>query len=120
MNRARGFLFVNFVVFVSFVSSPGAMHEPKDFQLPPKSVFDASMPRYPNAWFYVDVDLAASYEGAIALITGALHPAMQLREFTGELSNPEGSDLDARLEHLQPWEAAEHRALQHADRKSVV
>ena len=25
-----------------------------DFHLPPKSVFSAAMPRYPNVWFYLD------------------------------------------------------------------
>jgi hypothetical protein len=30
----------------------------EDFRLPAKSIFDASMPRYPNVWFYVDASLA--------------------------------------------------------------
>src|SRR5215813_13335515 len=78
------------------------------FQLPSKSTFDKSMPRYPNLWFYVDASLADSYEGAVKLITG------HLRQFYGPFDNPEGCDFEARLEHLQPWEHREHRALQHS------
>jgi hypothetical protein len=85
-----------------------------DFHLPPKSVFDPSMPRYPNVWFYVDASLANSYESAVRLVTGNLRTAMRLQEFFGPFSNPEGCDFEVRLEHLQPWEVREHRALQHS------
>jgi hypothetical protein len=85
-----------------------------DFQLPPKTVFDRSMPRYPNVWFYVDAALAPSYEAAVKLVTGNLRTAMQLREFYGPFDNAEGCDFEVRLEHLQPWEVREHRALQHS------
>ena len=85
-----------------------------DFKLPPKSVFDKSMPRYPNLWFYIDVSLARSYDEAVKLVTGQLRQAMRLREYYGPFDNPEGCDFEARLEHLQPWEKREHRALQHS------
>ncbi len=85
-----------------------------DFQLPPKSVFDAAMPRYPNVWFYLDTALAPSYEAAVKLVTENLRVAMQMREYYGPFSNPEGCDFEVRLEHLQPWEVSEHRALQHS------
>lgn len=85
-----------------------------DFQLPPKSVFDRTMPRYPNVWFYVDASLAVSHEAAVKLVTENLRAAMRLPEFYGPFSNPEGCDFEARLEHLQPWEVREHRALQHS------
>ncbi|MGH9848187.1 MAG: hypothetical protein ACREEM_56620, partial [Blastocatellia bacterium] len=85
-----------------------------DFQLPPKSAFDPAMPRYPNVWFYVDAALAASHEAAVKLVTGNLREAMRLREDYGPFSNPEGCDFEVRLEHLQPWEVREHRALQHS------
>jgi len=85
-----------------------------DFQLPPKSVFDRTMPRYPNVWFYVDASSAPSYEAAVKLVTENLRVAMRLPEFYGPFSNPEGCDFEARLEHLQPWEVREHRALQHS------
>jgi hypothetical protein len=85
-----------------------------DFKLPPKSVFDPAMPRYPNVWFYVDASLAASYEAAVRLVTDNLRKAMRLREFQGPFDNPEGCDFEARLEHLQPWEVSEHRAMQHS------
>ena len=84
------------------------------FQLPPKTVFDSAMPRYPNVWFYVDASMADSYEAAVKLVTEHLRTAMRLREFYGPFSNPEGCDFEVRLEHLQPWEEGEHRSLQHA------
>jgi hypothetical protein len=85
-----------------------------DLQLPPKSTFDKSMPRYPNVWFYVDTSLAPSYEQAVKLVTEQLRYAMRLREYFGPFDNPEGCDFEVRLEHLQPWEKREHRALQHS------
>ncbi len=84
------------------------------FQLPPKTVFDKAMPRYPNAWFYVDTALANSYEAAVKLITNNLRTTMQLREFYGPFDNAEGCDFEVTLEHLQPWIVREHRALQHS------
>ena len=85
-----------------------------DFQLPPKSAFDSTMPRYPNVWFYVDASLAPIYDAAVKLVTANLRNAMRLREFYGPFDNPEGCDFEVRLEHLQPWEVREHRALQHS------
>lgn len=84
------------------------------FQLPPKSIFDATMPRYPNVWFHVDTSLAPSYEAAVKLVTENLRTAMRLREYHGPFDNAEGCDFEVRLEHLQPWEVREHRALQHS------
>ena len=85
-----------------------------EFQLPPKSAFDKTMPRYPNVWFYVDASLARSYEEAVKLVTEHLRNAMRLREFYGPFDNAEGCDFEVRLEHLQPWEQRERRALQHS------
>lgn len=85
-----------------------------EFRLPPKSAFDAAMPRYPNVWFYVDATLAGSYEAAVKLVTDRLRDGMRLREFFGPFTNAEGCDFETRLEHLQPWEDSAHRALQHA------
>ena len=85
-----------------------------DFRLPPKSMFDASMPRYPNAWFYVDASLASSYEAAVKLVTDRLRAAMRLRESFPPFDNPEGCDFEAGLEHLQPWLDRAAPALQHA------
>jgi hypothetical protein len=85
-----------------------------DVQLPPKSAFDPAMPRYPNVWFYIDASLATSYEAAVKLVTENLRKAMRLREFYGPFDNSEGCDFEVRLEHLQPWEVREHRALQHS------
>jgi hypothetical protein len=86
----------------------------EDFVLPPKSIFSNEMPRYPNLWFYLEESLASSYQHAVRLITENLRLAMQLREIYGPFSNPEGCDFEVRLEHLQPWEVQEHRALQHS------
>lgn len=85
-----------------------------DFSLPPKSVFDRTMPRYPNVWFYVDARLAPNYNAAVKLVTSNLRTAMRLPEYYGPFSNPEGCDFEVRLEHLQPWEVREQRALQHS------
>ena len=85
-----------------------------DFQLPPKSIFDRSMPRYPNVWFYVERSLAPSYDEAVKFVTNRLRTAMRLREFFGPFNNPEGCDFETTLEHLQPWESRNARALQHA------
>jgi hypothetical protein len=84
------------------------------FGLPPKRVFDRAMPRYPNAWFYIDAALASDYQAAVRLVTGRLRTAMKLREFYGPFDNPEGCDFETRLEHLQPWEDSAQPALQHA------
>jgi hypothetical protein len=84
------------------------------FQLPPKNVFDESMPRYPNVWFYVDARLAKSYDAAVKLVTNNLRRAMRMREYYGPFDNAEGCDFEVRLEHLQPWEVRAQRALQHS------
>ena len=75
----------------------------ENFRLPSKSVFSEAMPRYPNAWFYLEDSLAPNYEAAVRLITGEVQKAMRLRQIPGPFSNPEGCDSDYRLEHLQPW-----------------
>lgn len=84
------------------------------YQLPPKSVFAPEMPRYPNAWFYVDRSLAPSYQAAVALVARHVRDGMLAREYFGPFSNPEGCDFEARIEHLQPWEGREARGVQHA------
>lgn len=85
-----------------------------DFQLPPKTVFARAMPRYPNVWFYVDASLADSQAAAMRLVAEQVRAAMRVRESYGPFSNPEGADFEVTIEHLQPWEVPEHRALQHA------
>lgn len=84
------------------------------FQLPPKSVFDKAMPRYPNAWFYLDARLAKTYKDAIEFVTRGLGEAMRLPEFFPPFDNPEGCDFEARIEHLQPWIDNRMRQAQHA------
>jgi hypothetical protein len=85
-----------------------------DFKLPPKSAFDAAMPRYPNVWFYLETSLAPSYEAAVKHLTHRLRQAMQLRESYGPFTNAEGCDFEVTLEHLQPWEDRRQRNLQHS------
>ena len=85
-----------------------------DFQLPPKTWFDKSMPRYPNAWFYIDGSLASSHKQAVELVTGGLRKTMRLPEFFPPFDNPEACDYEVRVEHLQPWIETTHRQLQHA------
>src|SRR5260370_513524 len=76
----------------------------EDFNLPPKSLFSKAMPRYPNAWVYLDSSLASNYESAVKLITGEIRKTLRLREYYPPFSNPEGCDFEGRHEHLQPWE----------------
>jgi hypothetical protein len=84
------------------------------FQLPAKTVFDRTMPRYPNLWFHVDTTLARSHREAVKLVTDGVREAMRLREYFPPFDNPEGCDFEARIEHLQPWEDRTARALQHS------
>ena len=86
----------------------------EDFRLPPKSVFDRAMPRYPNVWFFVDAGLTTSHDAAVRLVTDKLRETMRLREDFGPFDNPEGCDFEGRLEHLQPWLDRKTPALQHA------
>ncbi len=85
-----------------------------DFRLPPKSVFDPSMPRYPNVWFYIESSLAPTFDAAVKAVTDRLRETMRLREFFPPFDNPEGCDFETRLEHLQPWLDRRTPALQHA------
>ena len=84
------------------------------FQLPPKTAFDRTMPRYPNVWFLVHTALAPSHRDAVKLVTDGLRDSMRLREYFPPFDNPEGCDFEGRIEHLQPWEDRTARALQHA------
>ena len=59
-----------------------------DFQLPPKTVFDRAMPRYPNVWFYVDASVADSQAAAMRLVAEQVRAAMRVRESHGPCSNP--------------------------------
>jgi hypothetical protein len=85
-----------------------------DYALPAKTAFPAAMPRYPNAWFYIDAALAPSFEAAVKLVTGSLRQAMHLPEYYPPFDNPEGCDFEVRVEHLQPWIDPARRGLQHA------
>ena len=105
------------VCAIAAVAASGSARQPvslEDFRLPPKSLFDKSMPRYPNVWFYVDASLVRSQEAAVDLVTSRLRTAMRLREDFGPFDNPEGCDFEGRLEHLQPWRDRTAPALQHA------
>jgi hypothetical protein len=98
-------------------ASPTAIVSPSSldtFQLPAKTVFDKAMPRYPNVWFYVDASLVSSYDAAVRLVADEIGGPMRMRESHGPFSNGEGCDFEVGIEHLQPWQAAEHRPLQHA------
>jgi len=92
----------------------GAQASIEDFQLPPKTAFDRTMPRYPNVWFLVHTALAPSHRDAVKLVTDGLRDSMRLREYFPPFDNPEGCDFEGRIEHLQPWEDRTARALQHA------
>ena len=96
----------------SLAAAPERLLE--DFHLPPKSLFSKAMPRYPNAWVYLDVSLAPNYESAAKVMTGEIRKTLRLREYYPPFSNPEGCDFEGRHEHLQPWEDPAQPKLQHA------
>jgi hypothetical protein len=108
-----------FLMLAGFATLPAATRPAvaesiDDFQLPPKTTFDKTMPRYPNAWFYVDTSLAPSYREAVKLVTDGVRESMRLREYFPPFDNPEACDFEARIEHLQPWQDRAARALQHS------
>ena len=83
--------------------------------LPPRDIFPAEMPRYPNVWFFVPTDLALRHEYAYALrlLDRFLDERLQLRDsFHDDVRNPgllrligapgEGSDYQARIGPLCP------------------
>ena len=110
--KARNWRGAVLIASLAIGSAQGA--EIKTFQLPAKSVFSEAMPRYPNVWFYVEASLASDYRDAVKLVTDSLRRTMRLREYFGPFDNPEGSDFEVRVEHLQPWQERRHRSLQHS------
>src|SRR5688572_6472115 len=101
------------LIALLIVSGVGAQSI-EEFKLPPKSAFPAAMPRYPNAWFYIDSSLAGSHKEAVQLVTKLLREKLRLPEFFPPFDNPEGCDYEVRVEHLQPWIETARRNLQHA------
>jgi len=62
----------------------------------------------------VERSLAPSYARAVDLVTNELRGLMRLVENRGaQGNNPEGSDFEAVIEHLQPWRGRDPK-LQHA------
>ena len=64
-----------------------------DFQLPPKTVFDRAMPRYPNVWFYVEASLVDSQAAAMRLVAEQVRAAMRVRESYGSVLQSGGGGL---------------------------
>ena len=118
MHTARLISMAVALTMIGFGTQPallgGAAESLEAFQLPPKTVFDRAMPRYPNVWFHIDTALARSHQEAVKLVTDGVRESMRLREYFPPFDNPEGCDFESRLEHLQPWEDRAARALQHA------
>jgi hypothetical protein len=89
------------VLLLACLLGAGGVH-PADsidnYALPAKTAFPAAMPRYPNAWFYIDASLAPSFEAAVRLVTGGLRQAMHLPEYYPPFDNPEGCDFEVRVE----------------------
>ena len=116
MHAARLIAIGASLMLIGFSTQPAATapESLEDFQLPPKTVFDKTMPRYPNVWFHVDTALAPAYREAVKLVTDGIREAMRLREYFPPFDNPEACDFEARIEHLQPWQDKAARALQHS------
>jgi hypothetical protein len=99
--------------------------------LPPRDIFPAGMPRYPNVWFFVPATLAlrGEYSYALRLLDRLLDEQLGLRDsFHDDVRNPgllrliggpgEDSDYQARIGPLARWAGAEgapaHRHQLHA------
>ena len=78
--------------------------------LPPRDIFPADMPRYPNVWFFVPTTLAlrGEYPYALRMLDRLLDERLELRDtFCDDVRNPglrrligdpgEGSDYQARI-----------------------
>src|SRR5688572_162771 len=116
MHAARLIAIAASLMLIGFWTQPAAtvLESLEDFQLPPKTVFDKTMPRYPNVWFHVDTALAPSHREAVKLVTDGVRESMRLREYFPPFDNPEACDFETRIEHLQPWQDKTARALQHS------
>jgi hypothetical protein len=82
------------------------------FDLPLRSVFEP--PSYPNAWFHVHVDLAASQDEAVRFVTGWLRDRSGIVNDFGRFKAPEAADSQARLGRVQPWRDSDDPTLAHA------
>jgi hypothetical protein len=95
--------------------------------LPPREIFPADMPRYPNVWFFIPTALAlrGEYFYALRLLDRLLDERLELRDsFSDDVRNPglrrligdpgEGSDYQARIGPLARWAAAGAEASAHA------
>jgi len=87
--------------------------------LPPRDVFPAGMPRYPNVWFFVPTALAlrGEYHYALRMLDRLLDERLGLRDsFHDDVRNPgllrliggpgEDSDYQARIGPLARWPGA--------------
>lgn len=87
--------------------------------LPPRDIFPAGMPRYPNVWFFVPTDLAlrGEYHYALRLLDRLLDERLRLRDsFHDDVRNPgllrliggpgEDSDYQARIGPLAQWDGS--------------
>ena len=69
--------------------------------LPAKTAFPAVMPRYPNAWFYIDASSAPSLEAAVRLVTGGLRQAIgALDKFRVSIAMFPGRTADRNTERI--------------------
>ena len=67
----------------------------------PRIDFPQEMPRYPNLWFYVSKDFAATYDDAVHLVLGIFDKCnMYLVTWRPPL---EGADGEAARDHWQPY-----------------
>ncbi len=102
--------------------SPTARREAENARtlgLPSRDLFPSAMPRYPNVWFFVPVDLAlrGEYPYALRLLDRLLDERLGLRDsFHDDVRNPnlrrllgdpgEGSDYQSRIGPLARWAGA--------------
>jgi hypothetical protein len=89
--------------------------------LPPRDIFPARMPRYPNVWFFVPIEAAlrGEYPYALRHLDCLLDKRLDLRDtFCDDVCNPglrrligepgEGCDYQARIGPLRTWAGDPH------------
>jgi tetratricopeptide (TPR) repeat protein len=77
--------------------------------LPPKSVFRAETPRFPNLWFQTPAENFPTYRDFVAFLEQRFRSAGY---DSVEVTLNEGADLALSVEHLNPWDSVE--GLRHA------
>ncbi|MBL7074081.1 hypothetical protein ISS37_02420 [candidate division KSB1 bacterium] len=85
--------------------------EGREYPLIPRVDFPQEMPRYPNVWFYVSKDFAASYDNAVNVVLGLFDKCNMYR--VTWRSPLDGADGEVARDHWQPYGGFSNPALFH-------